>query len=255
MKLRQLIPNFCTTLSLIAGVLAIIVTLDGRFALAAQLIMAAMILDGIDGNLARLLRTASDFGSEMDTFVDLTAFGLAPAILFHETALPCEDFWRGFVAIAIVLSGVLRLSRFKVKNVSHGQHGYCGLPITVNAGWIAVCVFLCHTERFGPFSISMGPGGVLFVAGTVAMTILQVSNVRYPKPTKNFWIFIPCVVLVLFFSVGLLGLSVPAAVAILVLGLSYLLLGPLVTLRAVRAASRADAEAPVSPAPATGEQS
>ncbi|MBN1673851.1 MAG: CDP-diacylglycerol--serine O-phosphatidyltransferase [Kiritimatiellae bacterium] len=225
MSWRRWAPNCLTVLALLSGVTAILMTLDGRFGLAAQLIMLAMILDGLDGNLARLFHVSSEFGGEMDTFVDITAFGLAPAILLYETVLPEHRIWRAAIALAVVLSGVFRLSRFKVQNVDHGQKGYTGLPITANAGWVAVLVFLNHSERFAGFSIGRGPGAAVFLTGVLLFTVLQVSNVRYPKPTKKAAAFAVCVVLVVLFLLP--GVSVPAAYVMLLLGLGYVGIGPL----------------------------
>lgn len=226
---RRVIPNLFTVLALLAGVFSIVVILDARcerFEVAAHLIMLAMIFDGLDGNLARLFRTTSELGGEMDTFVDIIAFGLAPAILFYQVALPHHPVWRAFITGAIVLSGVFRLARFKVTNPDHGQKGYWGLPITANAGWIALFVFLSY-HRLGAVSAGAGPSGLLFVVGVVVLISLQVSNVRYSKPTKNPALFVPCVLLVLLFSMRFPYVTVPAAVILLVIGFCYVVLGPL----------------------------
>ena len=102
---RQLIPSLFTLAAMLAGFLSILVTIQGMvaqaeivapagahraaelFRWAALLIMLAMILDGLDGNIARWLHGESDFGAELDTYVDLTAFGIAPAILVFAVTL------------------------------------------------------------------------------------------------------------------------------------------------------------------------
>jgi CDP-diacylglycerol--serine O-phosphatidyltransferase len=118
---RQAIPTSITLAAMLVGFLSIIVVIESirtstpsllRF--SSQLIMLAMILDGIDGYLARLLRGTSEFGAELDTYVDLTAFGIAPAILiFAATLENREIMWRLLLPSAVALSGVVRLARFK----------------------------------------------------------------------------------------------------------------------------------------------
>ena len=99
---RKSIPCACTILALCAGVVSILASVQGRFLLGAQLIFVSLILDGLDGTLARLLRGQSDFGGELDTFVDITSFGIAPAVLlyFHDGGLSSVPVWvsKGFDA-------------------------------------------------------------------------------------------------------------------------------------------------------------
>ncbi|MDP6847917.1 MAG: CDP-alcohol phosphatidyltransferase family protein, partial [Kiritimatiellia bacterium] len=95
MKWRQAVPTSVTIVAMLSGFLSILVTMEGirtgepypYYRWAAQLIMLAMILDGIDGNVARALRGQSEFGGELDTYVDMTAFGIAPAILIFAVTL------------------------------------------------------------------------------------------------------------------------------------------------------------------------
>ena len=132
---RQLIPSIVTLAAMLSGFLSILLTFEGMhkgnpdlYRLSAQLIMLAMILDGLDGNLARWLKGQSEFGAELDTYVDLTAFGIAPAILIFAVTLQSKDpMWRVLLPSAVALSGVVRLARFKVRDPLRGQGGYAGL--------------------------------------------------------------------------------------------------------------------------------
>ena len=143
---RQIIPTLFTLAAMLCGFFSILLALEGEasYLLSAQFIMLAMILDGIDGKVARLLKGTSAFGAELDTYVDMTAFGLAPAILIYQVALQRHDDWRIVMTALVVLSGMIRLARFKVKDPLRGQGGYCGLPITVSAGWVAIFVLLIY---------------------------------------------------------------------------------------------------------------
>ena len=242
---RQLLPTLCTLTAMLAGFLSILVSVQGMgaagsmdpdrtarcFRWAAQLIMLAMILDGLDGNLARYLKGQSDFGAELDTYVDLTAFGIAPAVLIFAVTLQSKDpLVRVLLPSAVALSGVVRLARFKVKDPLRGQAGYAGLPITVNAGWVAVFVIISESPPLGHFSLSHGPAAALFLVGIFLFVVLQVTNLRYPKPTKNTLLFSLCALLVVLLCV--LGFFRPRsavwiAILMIVLGVIYVFIGPL----------------------------
>ncbi len=239
---RQILPTVVTLGAMLAGFLSIVFVvlgfqsgaIGGEFRIAARLIMLAMILDGIDGNLARWLKGTSEFGAELDTYVDMTAFGIAPAILIFAVSMKdgTPDWIRVLLPSAVALSGVVRLARFKVADPLRGQGGYGGLPITANAGWVALFVFISQippNDQLGrdPFSLQHGWFATLFLVGILVFISLQVSNVRYPKPTKKAVLFIPCVILVFLFVLLPKQYSMWVAVAMLVLGLAYAIFGPM----------------------------
>ncbi len=227
---RHLIPTLFTLAAMLSGFFSILFALEGPgyYLASAQCIMLAMILDGIDGNIARWLRGTTAFGAELDTYVDMTAFGLAPAILIYRVALARHDDWRLLMTALVVLSGVVRLARFKVKDTQRGQGGYRGLPITASAGWVALFVLLSETHLFGDrVRLGQGPVAAVFLLGVLVMIGLQVSNVQYPKPTKMALVFLPCIVLVGLLFVRWLDIAPRAALVIMALGLGYVLLGPL----------------------------
>jgi len=238
---RQIIPTIITLAAMLAGFLSIVYVVQGFhspnpntwFLNAARLIMLAMILDGIDGNVARWLKGTSEFGAELDTYVDMTAFGIAPAILvFAVTMEAKEPLIRVLLPSAVALSGVVRLARFKVADPLRGQGGYGGLPITANAGWVALFVFISQvkpTERVAEdfFSLQSGWFATVFLVGILIFISLQVSNVRYPKPTKKAVMFVPCVILVALFIFLPKEWSLWVAVTMLMLGLAYAVFGPM----------------------------
>lgn len=229
MTWRQLLPTLVTLAAMLCGFFSILLALEGQehFRLSAQLILLAMILDGLDGNLARKLKGTSPFGAELDTYVDMTAFGLAPAILIYQVALQRHANMKVLMTALVVLSGVIRLARFKVKDPHRGQAGYTGLPITASAGWVALFVFLSETGVFNDFfRLSYGPVGVFFLVGVCVMITLQVSNVRYPKPTKNMVLFILCIIMVALFFVSNRQVGSILALIMLAMGLGYVIFGP-----------------------------
>ena len=232
---RQVVPSLFTIAAMLSGFLSILVTVEGMdssrpelFSMAAQLIMLAMILDGLDGNVARWLRGTSAFGAELDTYVDLTAFGIAPAILIYAVTLQTKDpFWRVLLPSAVALSGMVRLARFKVKDPLRGQGGYAGLPITANAGWVALFVFVSLSPPRERFSLNHGPVAILFLVGIMVFITLQVTNLRYPKPTKSNALFALCIVLVILIWMLEHHNAARVAVGMLGLGAMYVVFGPL----------------------------
>ncbi|MDD7971909.1 CDP-diacylglycerol--serine O-phosphatidyltransferase [Roseinatronobacter alkalisoli] len=133
----QLVPNLVTIMGMCAGLSAIRYTFDGRFELAAALIILAAILDGIDGLLARKLNAASSFGAELDSFSDFVSFGVAPGILVFGYALtgPMAGFGWVFVLVFAVCA-CLRLARFNIsRTVADGasQRHFVGVPAPAGA--------------------------------------------------------------------------------------------------------------------------
>ena len=240
---RQIIPISVTLGAMLCGFFSILVTVESMnetmeragamHQWAALLIMLAMILDGIDGNIARKLKGCTEMGAELDTYVDMTAFGIAPAVLIYTVMLtgsvPQDTsrlFWRVAMTAAVVLSGVVRLARFKVHDPERGQGGYTGLPITACAGWVAMLVFISQSKPFENYSLSSGWVAAVFLVGVLIFITLQVSNVRYPKPTKHPVLFIPMVIMVCVLF-GPQKIAVPAAVFMVIMVLGYICLGPL----------------------------
>ncbi len=238
---RQLVPTIITLGAMLSGFLSIVYVVQGfqtegshdYYSMAARFIMLAMILDGIDGNLARWIKGTSEFGAELDTYVDMTAFGIAPAILIFAVALRPETppLIRVLLPSAVALSGVVRLARFKVADPLRGQGGYGGLPITANAGWVALFVFISQSRPANAesniFSLQHGWFATVFLIGVLIFISLQVSNLRYPKPTKKAVLFIPCVILVFLFVLLPKSASRWVAVIMLMLGLLYAIAGPM----------------------------
>ncbi len=230
---RQVIPTVFTLAAMLLGFLSILMTIQGMvqtedpcyyFRWSARLIMLAMIFDGVDGNLARWFKGQSEFGGELDTYVDLTAFGIAPAVLvFAVTFTHRDPFWRVLLPSCVAVSGVVRLARFKARDPLRGQAGYAGLPITANAAWVAL---FCFVTLVPPREELTGKLGVLFLLGIGTFIILQVTTLHYPKPTKHPALFIPCLILVALFLFAPPPWNSRIAVVMMILGAFYVLLGP-----------------------------
>ena len=227
MTWRKIVPNLITIAALLIAFFSMVQSSHGNFVLAAQLIMLCLILDGLDGNIARAFKGTTKFGAELDTFVDITAYGLAPAMLIYETVAKDFGNW-GLVLVSLtVVFGALRLSRFRVADPFRGQRGYCGLPITVNAGWVAMFVFITQSGFVSEEKLSLtdGPLATLVWTCSVAFLFLQVSNVRYGKPTKAPAFFLSGILVVLLLFVRV-EVASAAAIWICMYGFFYAFITP-----------------------------
>lgn len=169
-----LIPNLITTGCLFAGFFAIVASINGRFESAALAILVALVLDGLDGRLARLTQTTSGFGVQYDSLSDLVSFGVAPALLVYLWAL--QDFGRfGWVAAFLfVACGALRLARFNVQTGSIDPRYFNGLPIPAAATFVATGVlFALNLQDWTHLRY-------VFVLVTIyGLSFLMVSNLKF----------------------------------------------------------------------------
>jgi CDP-diacylglycerol--serine O-phosphatidyltransferase len=139
-----LIPSLFTAGNLMCGFFAIIATFHARYVDAALLILLANILDGIDGYVARLTRTQTQFGVEFDSLADVVAFGVAPAVLVYQWALVPWQTWGWLAACTYAVCGALRLSRFNVQAQGVAKNHFVGLPIPAAAQMITSSVILYY---------------------------------------------------------------------------------------------------------------
>jgi CDP-diacylglycerol---serine O-phosphatidyltransferase len=225
---KKAIPCLCTFAALCAGVGSILAAGEGSFLLSAQLILVSLILDGLDGTLARLLRAQSSFGAELDTFVDITSFGIAPAVLlyFYPGGLQNVPFWGLALTFLYAMSGAARLSRFRGVDPYRGQRGFLGLPITTAAGFVAAYLIAmeCVDGSGLPVSLTGGPLAAGFWSALLAMLVLQVSHIRYSKPTKNPKVLIPFMVLIVMLFIQPMALY--SAMMIFVYGIWFAFISP-----------------------------
>lgn len=225
---RYVVPTLFTVAAMMAGFYSLVMTAAGNYLVAAQMIMLSMLLDGFDGNVARWLKGTTKFGAELDTYVDMTSFGIAPALLVYLAVLN-QFGWLGFVlASAIVVSGVMRLSRFRIKDPFRGQRGFQGLPITVNACWLSMFIFVSESGLYNSERLVLheGPLATVVWTCTILFLVLQVSNIRYPKPTKALVGFVPCILVITFLFLRM-QLAVAAATGILISCFIYSFITPL----------------------------
>ena len=169
-----LIPNLITTASLFSGFFAIVASINGRFEAAALAILVAMVLDGLDGRLARLTQTTSGFGVQYDSLSDLVAFGVAPALLVYLWALQGFGRFGWVAAFLFVACGALRLARFNVQTGSIDPNYFNGLPIPAAAAFVATGV-LFYLHLGGVSSLRH----VYVLVMIYVLSFLMVSNLKF----------------------------------------------------------------------------
>ena len=220
-----LLPNLFTIAGLFAGFYAIVSAVKGLFDLAAIAIFVAMIMDTLDGRVARLTNTQSAFGAELDSLSDIVCFGVAPALVVFSWSLSDLGKLGWLAAFIYVAAGALRLARFNTQIGTEDKRYFQGLPIPSAAAIIASMVWL-GTEYAIP-----GTGIAVLVGPIVILTaLLMVSNVRYHSfkglDLKGRVPFVAILVIVLVF----VGISLDPP-KILFLGFfAYGLSGPVLTL-------------------------
>lgn len=212
------LPNLLTLASLFCGFFSMIRALGGDFENAAWAILAAGVLDGLDGRVARLTRTQSEFGIELDSLVDLVAFGVAPAVLAFTWNLALFHRIGWIVCFVFVACGALRLARFNVQFSDEEKRHFQGLPIPIAAYALASYVIFRDSRV-------VGDGSYLFLLMVFGLAVLMVSRVSY-RSFKQIGMRHRYSFFVLLFIIGLLVVVASAPrVMIFVFSMTYILSG------------------------------
>jgi CDP-diacylglycerol--serine O-phosphatidyltransferase len=167
------LPTLFTVGNLFCGYLSLWSSIRGTFDLSAYLIIAAGILDALDGRIARMTHSTSAFGEQYDSMADLVSFGVAPAVLAYSWGL--SDFHRlgWMVSFLFVVCGSMRLARFNIQAHVVDKKYFVGLPIPAAAGTVATVV-LATPERLVS---RVWMGGLLGL--TIVLSYLMISTIRY----------------------------------------------------------------------------
>ena len=169
-----LLPNALTTAALFAGFYAIVQAMNGRFEISAVAIFAAMVLDGLDGRVARLTRTQSAFGAEYDSLSDMVSFGAAPALVIYEYVLKGLGNFGWAAAFIYCACAALRLARFNTNIGIVDKRYFQGMPSPAAAALVAGLVWLIHDLNISVEQIRI-PAAMLTIFAGVTM----VSNIRF----------------------------------------------------------------------------
>ncbi|HES60210.1 MAG TPA: CDP-diacylglycerol--serine O-phosphatidyltransferase, partial [Caldithrix sp.] len=130
---RSVIPNLFTAMNLFSGFLSILNASEGNYHYAAWLIIVAAVFDALDGAVARLTKSSSELGVELDSLSDIVSFGAAPAFLIYQTYLFSYQPLGVLISASLVLAGGFRLARFNVQLVGFDKNYFSGLPIPISA--------------------------------------------------------------------------------------------------------------------------
>ena len=223
-NLIYILPNLFTASSIFVGVISIAEASKGNFVLASWLILLALIFDGLDGRVARMTNTTSQFGVEFDSLADIISFGIAPAmILYFFTG---HEFGRfGILVSALyVIFGAIRLARFNISTAKTDPNVFIGLPIPIAAVFVSMWILLFNKYELQDYALTL-------LILTLGVAVLMVSNFRYPSFKKveldKPMVFKTMIMLMLTASLLYLYSSEGFAVVIL----AYTLYGPLRALR------------------------
>lgn len=224
-----LLPNLLTTAGLFSGFYAVVSSMNGHFISAAVAIFIAMIFDGLDGRVARMTNTQSEFGAEYDSMADMLSFGIAPGIVAYNWALSDFGKFGWLAAFVYVACAALRLARFNTQVGIADKRYFQGLASPAAAGVVASIIWVGSE-----YQINGQDYGYIIGLITIVMGLLMVSNFRYNSFKEVDWKgkvnFVVVLLIVLAFVVVA---SSPENILLIIFGL-YACSGPFTTIRSVK---------------------
>ncbi|WP_440876649.1 CDP-diacylglycerol--serine O-phosphatidyltransferase [Thalassotalea sp. PLHSN55] len=224
-----LLPNLLTTAGLFSGFFAVVSSMNGHFIQAAVAIFIAMIFDGLDGRVARMTNTQSEFGAEYDSMADMVSFGIAPGLVSYNWALSGMGKFGWLAAFVFVAAAALRLARFNTQVGVADKRYFQGLASPAAAAVIASLVWV-GTE----YQIDGQDYGFIVGLITILTGLLMVSNFRYNSFKDVDWKgkvnFIVVLLIVLVFVV----VAASPAELLLAIFVLYACSGPVTTIRSVK---------------------
>ncbi len=217
-----LLPNLFTTGALFSGFYAVIASMNGDYINAAVAIFLAMLLDGLDGRVARLTNTQTDFGAEYDSLSDMVSFGIAPALVAFSWSLQGLGKIGWVAAFVYVAGAALRLARFNTQIAHADKRFFIGLPSPAAAALVAGTVWIFTEMQLAGVDVNWLMAIIVPAAG-----LLMVSNVKYHS-FKGLDITgkVPFIALIAVMMVFVIVSLDPASV-LLIIFLGYALSGPL----------------------------
>jgi CDP-diacylglycerol--serine O-phosphatidyltransferase len=226
-----LLPNALTTAALFAGFYSIIAGINGHFVAAALAVVIAGVLDGLDGRVARLTNTQSEFGVQYDSLSDLVSFGLAPALLAFNWSLaslsginPTAGKLGWLAAFLFVSCAALRLARFNTQTAVQDKRYFQGLASPAAAGTLVSIIWFCNDRGIDGEAVRW-----LMLIVTIGLGLLMFSRVRYfsfktwPRGDRIPIGFLFMVVLVIA------ALAIDPPIVLMMIGVIYVASGLVVT--------------------------
>lgn len=181
---RAVVPSLFTVLNIFCGFRSIIHSSQNDFVLACWFIILAAVFDMLDGVMARVTKSTSDFGVELDSLSDVVSFGAAPSFMLYNLHLYTLEGWGMLLSAMPMIFGSLRLARFNVQLTGHDKEYFKGLPIPAMAMVFVsfILQYINESNQLPPLAESMLPYMV------VILSLLMVSNIKYdtvPKLSKR----------------------------------------------------------------------
>lgn len=223
-----LLPNLLTTAGLFSGFYAVVSSMNGHFEAAAVAIFIAMLFDGLDGRVARMTNTQSEFGAEYDSMADMVSFGMAPALVAYNWGLADLGKIGWLAAFVYVAGAALRLARFNTQLAVADKRFFQGLASPAAAALVAGMVWVGVEYEVSGNDVSIIVALVTGISG-----LLMVSNFKYNSFKEVNWHGkVPFVALLLVMLIFVVVATEPALVLFIVFVL-YALAGPINTFRSV----------------------
>lgn len=212
-----LLPNLLTTASLFCGFFSIVQSINGEYGRAAWAILFAGIFDALDGRVARLTHTHSDFGVQYDSLSDLTSFGMAPAVLAYTWTLGVFGKYGWAAAFLFFACGALRLARYNIQKMDEERKHFQGLPIPPAAYAIASYVIF-HIHWKGT---DVTVNSLLMLTMAVGLGLLMVSTIPYQSFKNLNWRSRQSFLVLVGMAVALFIVAIEPSVTIFLLTMAY----------------------------------
>ncbi len=174
------VPSLFTVLNMFSGFLAILNAINEAYIQSAWFIIIAAVFDSLDGAMARLTKSASEFGVELDSLADVISFGVAPSILVYKFYLHEFGEIGIFLSSLLMIFGAMRLARFNVELVGFNKEFFKGLPIPSSASTIASYIILFYNGEMGMSNLNK----YALIPMIIALSLLMVSSIKYDTIPK-----------------------------------------------------------------------
>jgi CDP-diacylglycerol--serine O-phosphatidyltransferase len=218
-----LLPNGFTLGNLFFGIFAIVAATRGDYTWAGWCVVLGGVMDALDGRVARMTRTGSRFGVELDSLVDAVSFGVAPAFIMYFAVLNHEG-WAWLFCFIFVACVVMRLARFNIEQGGRAKTHFHGLPSPAAGMTLATYYWFSQTNLYTETMIAGWPWHTVLPAVMLVLSFLMISHVLYPAPPTLSFRSVKSIVGTLFFLavvVGVLFRPMAFAFPVLVVYVAY----------------------------------
>jgi CDP-diacylglycerol--serine O-phosphatidyltransferase len=214
------LPNLFTLAALFGGFYAIVMAMNGRFDMAAIGVFCAMVLDSLDGRVARMTNTQSAFGEQMDSLSDMVSFGAAPALIAYEWSLKGLGRWGWIAAFVYCACAALRLARFNVNTAVVDKRFFQGLPSPAAAALVMGFISIMTDAEISPSSMAWPMFVVALFSGLTMVTNVPFYSFKDVGMKQS----VPFVVIVLL-ALGIAAVNIHPPMVLFGLFVSYGLSG------------------------------